>query len=63
MSVRGAAKLGETLRTRREDAHLYRTLATLRIDVPLAESLDDLRWRGERPAEMAALRAELGLKP
>ena len=63
VSVRGAAKLGETLRTRREDAHLYRTLATLRIDVPLAESLDDLRWRGERPAEMAALRAELGLKP
>ena len=28
------------------DALLYRKLATLIDDVPLAESLDDLRWRG-----------------
>jgi 5'-3' exonuclease len=46
--VRGAEALAESLRTHRIDAALYRTLARLREDVPLAESLDDLRWRGAR---------------
>jgi 5'-3' exonuclease len=49
---RGAARLAETLAARREDALLYRTLATLRTDVPLAEDLDALAWRG---ADRAAL--------
>ena len=43
---RGAERLAETLRARREDALLYRRLATLVTDVPLAESLGDLQWRG-----------------
>ena len=46
VNVRGAAALAGVLRERRSDAMLYRTLATLRTDVPLAESLDDLEWRG-----------------
>ncbi len=58
--VRGAARLAETLRAGREQAHLYRTLATVRRDVPLAESLDDLRWRGPDPAALAALGERLG---
>jgi len=45
-SVRGAEALARTLRDRFEDALLYRTLATLRRDVPLLESLDDLEFRG-----------------
>ncbi len=52
--VRGAAALAENLHARRDEVELYRRLATLRTDVPLAESLDDLRWRG---AEIDALRA------
>jgi 5'-3' exonuclease len=44
-AVRGAAKLAATLRARRTDAALYRRLATLREDVPLAESLPDLAVR------------------
>lgn len=49
--VRGARALAENLASRRRDAMLYRTLATLRTDVPLAESVEDLRWRGPvRPA-------------
>jgi 5'-3' exonuclease len=44
--VRGAPRLAATLRERLEDAKLYRTLATLVTDVPLTESLDDLRYRG-----------------
>ena len=46
--VRGADALAQSLRERRVDARLYRTLATLRTDVPLAEDLDALRWRGAR---------------
>jgi 5'-3' exonuclease len=46
--IRGAEALAESLRGHRGDARLYRTLAMLREDVPLAESLDDLRWRGAR---------------
>ncbi|MFV8753676.1 5'-3' exonuclease [Nannocystaceae bacterium ST9] len=53
VKVRGAAALAESLRERREQARLYRTLATLRVDVPLPErELDELRWRG---ADRAAL--------
>jgi 5'-3' exonuclease len=44
--VRGADKLAATLVVRMEDALLYRKLATLIDDVPLRESLEDLRWRG-----------------
>ncbi len=45
-AVRGAERLAATLTERRRDALLYRTLTRLRTDVPLAETLDDLRWRG-----------------
>jgi hypothetical protein len=30
------------------DALLYRTLATLRLEVPVFDSVDDLRWMGPR---------------
>jgi 5'-3' exonuclease len=46
VKVRGADKLAATLAARRDDALLYRDLATLVHDVPLPESLDDLKWRG-----------------
>lgn len=46
VKVRGAARLATALREGREDALLFRKLATLRRDVPLTESLDDLEWRG-----------------
>jgi 5'-3' exonuclease len=44
--VRGAARLAQTLREQRGDALLYRELATLDLDVPLPETLDDLAWAG-----------------
>jgi 5'-3' exonuclease len=46
VDVRGAARLAATLAERREDALLYRRLATLVDDVPLQEELEDLEWRG-----------------
>jgi 5'-3' exonuclease len=46
VDVRGAAKLAAVLAERFDDALLYRELATLVTDVPLAESLADLEFRG-----------------
>lgn len=45
-TVRGAERLARTLAGARELAVLYRTLTTLVRDVPLAERLEDLAWRG-----------------
>lgn len=50
VKVRGAASLARELASRRDEALLFKQLATLRTDVPLAESLDDLRWQGPRPS-------------
>ena len=41
-----ALRLAENLKTHAQEAALYRRLATLRQDVPLEQSLDDLEWRG-----------------
>ena len=60
VKVRGGATLARNLSEQRDDAVLYRRLATLRTDVPIDESLDDLRWTGpDRPA-LEALCEELG---
>ncbi len=58
--VRGAAKLAATLQAHLQDALLYRRLATLRRDVPLSESLEDLEWQGAHRTEFEALCGELG---
>jgi hypothetical protein len=31
------------------DALLYRTLATLKLDVPVFETVDELRWKAPQP--------------
>jgi 5'-3' exonuclease len=46
VAVRGRERLAAALRERREEAGLYKRLATLRTDVPLAEGLAELAWRG-----------------
>jgi 5'-3' exonuclease len=60
VKVRGAEALSQSLEAMREQSLLYRRLATLRCDVPLLETLDDLRWRGAPEAELTALCEELG---
>lgn len=49
VAVRGAPALAAELASHRRDAELYRRLATLRTDVPIAEGVDDLAWRGPGP--------------
>jgi len=60
VKVRGGASLAQNLREHRDDAMLYRTLATLRTDVPIVESLDELRWKGPDRSALEALCEELG---
>ena len=48
-SIKRARPLAETLFAAWDDALLFRKLATLRLDVPVFESVDELLWRGPRP--------------
>jgi len=48
-SIKKARPLSETLFSAWDDALLFRTLATLRLDVPVFDSVEDLRWQGARP--------------
>lgn len=49
VTIRRAAALGESLFSAWDEALLFRTLATLRVDVPVFDSIDELRWRSPRP--------------
>jgi 5'-3' exonuclease len=58
---RGADRLAATLREHREEALLYRRLATLVTDAPLKESLEALAWKGVPRAAFEAMCGRLGL--
>ncbi len=48
-SIRKARLLSESLFNAWNDALLFRTLATLRLDVPVFDTVEGLRWEGPRP--------------
>ena len=58
VNAANAATLAATLVRERDQALLFRDLATLRTDIPLFESVDELEWRGPTPA-FAPLAARL----
>ena len=58
VNASNAGALAHTLAEQREQAILFRTLATLRTDIPLFENVDELQWRGPTPA-FTALGARL----
>jgi 5'-3' exonuclease len=58
----GGARLAAVLAEQYESALLYRTLATLRTDVPLSEKLCDLKWRGVPRRRYTAFCARLGFR-
>ncbi|HSH21873.1 MAG TPA: 5'-3' exonuclease H3TH domain-containing protein [Candidatus Caenarcaniphilales bacterium] len=60
LNLRGAAVLAASLRDHRELAFLFRDLASLSLDVPLGETLDDLCWRGVPRAPFEAMVERLG---
>jgi 5'-3' exonuclease len=49
-SIKKARALSESLFSAWDDALLFRTLATLRLDTPVFDSVDELRWKGPRPS-------------
>ena len=59
VTVRGALRLATTLAEQREQALLFRVLATLREDAPIGVDVDGLRWRGPR-TEFAGWAERLG---
>jgi len=46
---RGAAALASELSANRDDAYLYKDLATLRTEPPVIQSVEELRWKGPTP--------------
>ena len=62
VNASGAGALAATLARERDHALLFRTLATLRTDLPLFQSVDELEWHGPTSA-FAALAASLDAPP
>ncbi len=58
VNVSSASALARTLLEKRDQALLFRTLATLRTDITLFADVDELRWNGPMPA-FEALAARL----
>src|SRR5262249_49045164 len=52
----------EILADRRDEALLFKQLATLRSDLPLFDGVDALLWRGPAP-EFAAIAQRMGAEP
>jgi 5'-3' exonuclease len=57
VNAANAASLAATLVRERDRAYLFRTLATLRTDLPLFTSVDELKWNGPTPEF-----AEIGMR-
>src|SRR6188508_582107 len=43
------AALSRTLAAQQREVYLFRDLATLRLDIPLFDDVEELRWQGPRP--------------
>jgi len=63
LDIRNASRLSATLEQRRDEVHLYRTLARLNRDSSIEKetpTLDDLEWHGVPRERFLALCEELG---
>jgi 5'-3' exonuclease len=63
VAVRGAEKLAATLAAGMDDALLFRELTTLRLDVPIEETLEDLEWKGVPEGPFLEFCARFGVDP
>ena len=61
VNVRGAAGLSNSLEEHREVVALYKDLATLRLNAPVSEKVDDLEWPGAHSDLYPKLCQELGM--
>ncbi len=60
LELRGRNAIAASLAEHRDEAMLYKDLATLRLNVPLPETLDQLQWRGVLRQDYLVLCTELG---
>jgi len=58
VTVRGAARLSETLEGGRELAELFRRIATIDRGAPVSAGVDEIEWKGPQP-ELEVLSREL----
>jgi 5'-3' exonuclease len=58
VSVASSKRLADVLNQERDRAFLFRDLATLRTDIPVFDSVEDLRWQNVTPA-FASLAARM----
>lgn len=56
-SIGNARRLSISLFNSWDDALLFRTLATLRLDAPVCDTVDDLGWKGPQPTFEGQCRA------
>jgi 5'-3' exonuclease len=61
VALRGRDRLAASLAAHRQEAGLYKTLATVRRDVPLGEDLETLRWQGVPRSQFEQFCRDLGL--
>ncbi len=61
ITVRSGKTLARNLAANRDNAALYKRLATLRTDAPISDSLDCVRWEGIPKREYLDLCDDLGL--
>jgi 5'-3' exonuclease len=59
VKIRGAQTLAENLKAQYTEALLFKRLATLRRDVPLVESREQLKWQGPNLHELRELCAKI----
>jgi 5'-3' exonuclease len=52
VNAANASALASTLSRERDQAMLFRTLATLRTDIQLFDNVDQLQWQGPTPGRM-----------
>ncbi|HYL76393.1 MAG TPA: 5'-3' exonuclease H3TH domain-containing protein [Bryobacteraceae bacterium] len=63
VNAANAGALAHTLASERDQALLFRTLATLRTDIELFDNVDQLRWDGPKPGfEAVAARFDSAVK-
>ncbi len=60
VSLRGRDRLAAALASRRADAQLFKTLATLRLDALPPAGFEELRWRGAPQPAFSSFCRELG---
>ncbi len=55
VNAASASALASTLSRERDRALLFRTLATLRTDIPLFDDVDQLRWKGQCKGDISTV--------